>query len=560
MMKTLWIDPNDFADVWTVNNRKENTGHIESLAESMQQNGYLPEYPIIAFEAANIPIETDKPYLVACGHHRRKAAIAAEIDLIFAEVHDGTEEDWIEMMSLDNFQFDVASNPGIGLAFTEQERRAACFQLLLLPKYLRKTNVALAGLWKVGEGTVRRWRKQVESLIGEDSPKLEKEYNVSPARIESLRSVIADPYRENEEGDTVAVRRGPKETTPEERAEFWYTIRKSGLFDQRSDGSRFLDRHGFQMEAFNAYICELFKIKENGIPHQLSMTQLKKIHNWILTDDPKVIARCQAIQRETDALSTARKLCADWKDKVLLAFDEELSPTPGNTYAPARNACLKAFQKVVKARFNGFDFDDAHNASTADALLSVQDTFSEIYTEIDMKEDWVLAFKAQFSDKLAETRQTLEQAWTDARKEMFTALSEYPRNVSEVAFSNRFDERFGHPSGRTRGFTQPTPAITDETLTADIRHFKAVTADIHADTEWMQAMPAVKPLSALLPLAVQACITELVIKVEGGGRETRIAEFDRDTAAAWIPVELQEKLIKLADRFIYKDDRFTDSD
>ena len=249
MMKTLWIHPNDIADVWTVNNRKENPGHIESLAESMRQNGYLPEYPIIAFEAANIPIQTDKPYLVACGHHRRKAAIAAEIDLIFAEVHDGTEEEWIEMMSLDNFQFDVASNPGIGLAFTEQERRAACFQLLLLPKYLRKTNVSLAGLWKVGEGTVRRWRKQVESLIGESSPKLEKEWNVSPERIETLKEVIADPYRENEEGDTVAVRQKPKETTPEERAEFWFTIRKSGLFDQRSDGSRFLDRNGFQMEA-----------------------------------------------------------------------------------------------------------------------------------------------------------------------------------------------------------------------------------------------------------------------------------------------------------------------
>ena len=163
MMKKMWIDPNDIADVWTVNNRKENSGHIESLAESMRTNGYLLEYPIIVFEAANIPIKTDKPYVIACGHHRRKAAIAAGIDQIFAEVHDGTEEEWIEMMSLDNFQFDVASNPGIGLAFTEQERRAACFQMLLLPKYLRKTNVALANAWKVAEGTVRRWRKQAES-------------------------------------------------------------------------------------------------------------------------------------------------------------------------------------------------------------------------------------------------------------------------------------------------------------------------------------------------------------------------------------------------------------
>lgn len=551
MMKTLWIAPNDLADVWTVNNRKENPGHIESLAESMRHNGYLPEYPIIAFEAGNIPVKTDKPYLVACGHHRRKAAIAAEIDLIFAEVHDGTEEEWIEMMSLDNFQFDVASNPGIGLAFTEQERRAACFQLLLLPKYLRKTNVSLADLWKVGEGTVRRWREQVESLINEGSPKLEKEWNVSPERIESLRSVIADPYRENEEGETVAVRQKPKETTPEERAEFWYTIRKSGLFDQRSDGSRFLDRHGFQMEAFNAYICERFKVKPDGIPHQLSMTQLKKIHNWILTDDPEVIARCQAIQRETDALSTARSVCYDWHDRVVRAFDETLSPTPGNTHTPVHISAFKAFQKRVKQQI-GFDFDARHEANTTKQLAEVQEIFEHITSDIQNEADWVLTFKAEFSDKVREDRKALEAAWRDAREAMFSALSEYPRNVSEHTFLTRFDDRFGHPTGRTRDFTEPTPAISDETLTADIRHFKAATADIHADTDWMQAIPEPVPLMTLI--AQQEHITELVIKVEGGGRETRIAEIkDAETAAAWIPAELQEQLIKAVDRFIYKD-------
>ena len=549
MMKTLWIDPNDLADVWTVNNRKENTGHIESLAESMQQNGYLPEYPIIAFEAANIPIQTDKPYLVACGHHRRKAALAAEIDLIFAEVHDGTEEEWIEMMSLDNFQFDVVSNPGIGLAFTEQERRAACFQLLLLPKYLRKTNVSLAGLWKVGEGTVRRWRQQVESLIGEDSPKLEKEYNVSPARIETLRSVIADPYRENEEGETVAVRQKPQEATAEERAEFWYTIRKSGLFDQRSDGSRFLDRHGFKMEAFNAYICERFKIKENGIPHQLSMTQLKKIHNWILTDDPEAIARCQEIQRETDTLSAARSVCYDWHDRVVRAFDETLSPTPGNTHTPVHISAFKAFQKLVKKQI-GFDFDARHEANTPAQLAEVQEMFERVYSDIRNKADWVLIFKAEFSDKARQARKALETAWRDARKAMFNALSEYPRDVSLHTFLTRFDDRFGHPTGRTKDFTAPTPAITHETLTTDIRHFKAATADIHADTEWMQAMPVPIPLIAAL---TEARITELHIKVEGGGENTRIAEFNAETTAQWIPAELQEKLIKLVDRFIYKD-------
>ena len=95
------------------------------------------------------------------------------------------------------------------------------------------------------------------------------------------------------------------------------------------------------------------------------------------------------------------------------------------------------------------------------------------------------------------------------------------------------------------------PAITDETLRADIRHFKAATADIQADTDWMQAMP--EPIRLIDRLSLTERITELVIKVEGGGENTRIAEFDRDTAAKWIPAELQEKLIKLADRFIYKD-------
>ena len=551
MMKKMWIDPNDLADVWTVNNREENAGHIESLAESMRNHGYLADYPIIAFEAANIPIETDKPYLVACGHHRRKAAIAAEIDLIPAEVHDGTEEEWIEMMQLDNFKFDVASNPGIGLAFTEQERRTACFQFLLLPKYLRKTNVALANAWKVGEGTVRRWRKQIESLIDEDSPDLREKYNVSEERIAKLKEVLADPHRENEEGETVAVRQKPKEPTAEERFQFWQTIRQAATFDQASDGSRYLERNGFQFETFRAYICERCKVQESGIPHELSMMQLKNIHNYILTDDPAVIARCQEIQRETDALTRSRKDCSHWHDKVIRAFDETLNPTPGNTYSPARNACLKEFQKVVKQRFNGTSpFDTRHSASTEDALSAVQQMFSDIYADIEMEEQWVLGFKAQFSDKARQDREALEQSWRYARKEMFTALSEYPRDVSEVAFSNRFDERLGHPSGRTREFIEPTPAITDETLKADIRHFKAATTDIHADTEWMQAMPEPVRLIAAL---TEARITELVIKIEGGKQNTRIAEFNAETAAEWIPAELQEKLIKLADRFIYKD-------
>ena len=88
----------------------------------------------------------------------------------------------------------------------------ACTRLLLLPKYLRKTSTSLANLWKVSEGTVRRWRKQAESLIDEDSPDLREKYNVPEERIAKLKEVLADPHRENEEGETVAIRQKPKET------------------------------------------------------------------------------------------------------------------------------------------------------------------------------------------------------------------------------------------------------------------------------------------------------------------------------------------------------------
>ena len=105
-----WVDPHDIEDVWSVNNRKENEGHIASLAESMTQRGYLLEYPIVVFQAEKLGIMTEKPYVVASGHHRRKAAIQAEIEQVLCEVHDGTEEEWIEMMATDNFQFDVATD------------------------------------------------------------------------------------------------------------------------------------------------------------------------------------------------------------------------------------------------------------------------------------------------------------------------------------------------------------------------------------------------------------------------------------------------------------------
>ena len=38
--------------------------------------------------------------------------------------------------------------------------------------------------------------------------------------------------------------------------------------------------------------------------------------------------------------------------------------------------------------------------------------FEHIYSDIQNGADWVLIFKAEFSDKVREDRKALEQAWT----------------------------------------------------------------------------------------------------------------------------------------------------
>ena len=59
-MQTLWVDPNEIEDVSSVNNRKENARHIDSLAESIINNGYLAEYPIIAVKSDRLGVMTHK--------------------------------------------------------------------------------------------------------------------------------------------------------------------------------------------------------------------------------------------------------------------------------------------------------------------------------------------------------------------------------------------------------------------------------------------------------------------------------------------------------------------
>ena len=547
-MQSVWIEPKNIEDVWSVNNRKENAGHIESLAESMRKNGYMPEYPVIVFKSDRLGIMTDKEFVMACGHHRRKAAIKADIHLILAEVHEGTEEDWIEMMSTDNFQFDVVSNPGIGLAFTESERRAACQQLLLLPKYLRKTNTTLAAEWKVSEGTIRRWRAAVETLINERSPLLD-EFNVSRDRRKRLRDVIADPYRENSDGETVAVRQKAQEATTEERSKLWNDIRATCLFKKRSDGKTYIARHGFQMESLLTYICEKFNIQADGIPHQLSQNNLKMISKWILTEDPAVIERCQWTQRDKDAASQARQDLYESYTALETTFTQKLSPTPNNPLSTSHKGCFKQFQKSIKIQYD-FKLDDRHKASTWDEIMHVVQLLKNIASDIEYDSDWVVHFREEHTQKMAAERERVENQWIETRQAMLLAVTAYPRNITREVFAAHFDTRYDRTVGTTFKTLKPSSDVDIEVLYREINQFINARKDIIADRAWVQEIP--EPKSLIESLGLTNRITMLTIAAENNAREDFYVNLMEDEIIEHISGELRNELFKIAEKHGYE--------
>ena len=91
-----------------------------------------------------------------------------------------------------------------------------------VPKVSGADEHIVDGQWNVSEGTIRRWRAEIEKLIKDDSVLL-NEWNVSGGRLEWLKAVIAQETQLNEEGEQVTITRKPAvEDTEEARRQFWY--------------------------------------------------------------------------------------------------------------------------------------------------------------------------------------------------------------------------------------------------------------------------------------------------------------------------------------------------
>ena len=255
-MTKKWIDPNEIYLAKPMNPRPLNQGFIESLRESMQEQGFLPQYPVKVFRVESLTcIETDLPYACVSGMHRTTAAQLANLDEILCEIHPGADDAFtgaddafIEMMMTDNFEYDPARNSELGQIFSQREKRKACKRLLYIPKFLKMTNTALAEEWHTSEGNIRRWRKEVASSLNEsvDAAGIVSEtlrrVGVTAERLQELKEINDSREREDADGNTVHIRTAPREMSDEEKSEFWSQIREDAGW--HNDG--WLKEHGIK--------------------------------------------------------------------------------------------------------------------------------------------------------------------------------------------------------------------------------------------------------------------------------------------------------------------------
>ena len=555
-MQKAWIDPNEIQEFWVLNNRKENPGHIESITVSMQTHGYLPEYPLVVFKAENVGLLPMPPYVLACGHHRRKAAIEAGIGTVFCEVLDGGEDDWIETMSTDNFKYDVASNPGIGLAFTETERRAACRQLLLIPKFLERTNVSLGNEWNVPESTVRRWRSEIEEIVMDDAPVLNKwrSFQVSADRRDRLAAVIESGTRVTDEGKEVTATR--KRTLDDEytRRQFWRKVDDSYDTEKGADGKTVNERHGLRAGTLLEFCYEHFSMTWNDFPEKVPIAKLKRIHTWVLTEDAEFIDKLRVIEARKQEEEDARSRLKAAKDALMDKIREKLSTKPkSHSWSDENEAAESEFAKAVKQQYDGFAIkSEDKEPTTIDEYNTVADMYTCLAEDIDNDVEYVQVFRKEHKQYFRKKRERLESKFSTKRLAVLTAIDTYPRDISYRRFWHAFDEEHWIRDVKTADLVDPKP-LEDGTLSRYCTKFERAIEDIEKDADWVKAIPDTSTVETEPPVDPEAVparrITRILLNIEGGAEEPAFVVFDLADIQEWIPTQMLEELLRIAQTY-----------
>ena len=500
-MKKEWVNPNDIFVHRELNNREINRSFIGDLIQSMQDKGFLPEYPIDIFRSKNLAnIDTDLPYVCACGAHRTLAAIDAKLEQVLAIIHDGREEAFVEMMHLDNFKFDPARNSGIGQPFTQKEKRAAITQLLLLPKYFEKTNTALEEQLRVHEASIRRWRKDVVKFLEEDHHML-KVWGVSDGRIKRLKELAQNPERKDSEGKTVKIRKPLAEPTEDEKKAFYGQIEEDSWIPG--------EKHNFDWNHVCTYMQRLWDTEDGRwyIYKEVSMQQLQKVHHLILSEDEDFIKEVVKIARTEKRVRVQRDSLNKAADVTIDTFKKIFAPKEDKHATEYKELCKRflTFVKKSDPKFSQFEIDyyeyDWKDRDDPEFCEKEAGLHHAVASDLTGEADWLQDFREKETKRMQKLRENAMKRWEKNHKEALDAIQAYPRKVSEYSLLSTADRILGRSRGVLPKIAQmeaPSTQKYTSSISEEASLFKKLAYALNNNVQWVKDIPESKPLVSIL--------------------------------------------------------------
>lgn len=551
-MRKEWIDPNEIYVHRELNNRDLNTDYIGDLSQSMQDKGFLPEFPIDVFETANIAnVDAEQPFVCACGAHRTIAAVNAKLEQVLVNIHDGREEAFIEMMHLDNFKFDPAINSGIGQPFTQKEKRAAVTQLLLLPKYFEQTNTALEIQLCIPESSIRRWRKEVVKLLETDSLLL-KTWGVSDGRLKRLRELAKTPERVDQEGNKVKVRQPLAKPSDDEKRDFYSQI--------EDDVDVIGEKHDFEWDHVCDYMQRTFDTDDGKwyLYREVSMQELQKVHALLLSEDEDFIKEVVKIARAEKRVKEERNRLQSAAEKAIKTFKNIFAPKESE-YSDTYKTLRSRFSDFVKARegfesfeieYYDYDFKDRDDPDFCEFQTGLHKTIAE---DLAGEAEWLKAFREKEVKRMQSNRKSQMTRWEKNREAAIVAIDEYPRKIEPTRLLYIADKELDWGKGfipKLYELEVPSAQKNTDTIKHEADLFKKLADAVKDDREWVADIEEPKRLVEILgggEGAGEKHITGLNVYTKGlvfafTKKDESVEKYDDSYPFSDLPAEVVDQL------------------
>ncbi|MYC75715.1 hypothetical protein F4X10_08135 [Candidatus Poribacteria bacterium] len=409
-----WENPAQIYVPGFLNNRELNPVYVEALEDSMQKDGFLPTFPIVCFRRIDLQYfddYTSELYVCAAGAHRTTAAQNLDLEKVYIDLRTGTMDDFIEAMHTDNFQFDPALDTSLGQLFTKTEKREACKQLLLIPKYLKLTNVALAEMWHTSEGNIRRWREEVASLINEDS---EVTFDHLPeGRLAEIQDILGSNVRESPDGTRVQVRSKPKT----DKWDYYWGIQAK--VKEMPDLDWELDVRSY---------CLSIHEQEPG---DLSMKKLSELDRLISARDKDFLEQCRVYGDARRQLKAAQETChkafRECEDAFVTYMNGMGENISAGYHSDEYKACLKSFGRAVSRNFGKNLLGSRLYTDTVAKYERETTQLNTLKANIEKNAEYVEKFAARYVKRRLKKRKGLETELVTAQHEMLAAAKKkYP--------------------------------------------------------------------------------------------------------------------------------------